>query len=374
MESARYGEADIARALLRSDKSGKLINHVSDSSGNTALHMAAANGHVEVVNLLLHHHHPHRKNDAGNTPLHWASSNGQSEVVQILTTNKELEVDVLEKNEFGRSALTEGFTSQQEAVVKSLLEHDSAAEDKLLSSSNTSGKGEHMHELFEKESPLRVRELAITNADNPFADADRPDQDTTGLSIWAASLVMARWMKTLSWDRKTVVELGAGCGVPGLAVASSVPSPEMVYLTDLNPNAVDNLSHNIELNNLTNASAIRTDWSDKETWPGKKVDFVIGSDLIYQKELIPLLTQVILGMVKPGGTFYYVAPDTGRAGLENFITEMKRMCPMWKEKECPVEYLRNPLADQDDELCYLHFQELSTLNFVLYEFSIEGDD
>jgi hypothetical protein len=38
----------------------------------------------------------------------------------------------------------------------------------------------------------------MKNADNPFADDERPDQDTTGLSIWSASLVCAQWMIDLS--------------------------------------------------------------------------------------------------------------------------------------------------------------------------------
>jgi hypothetical protein len=41
-------------------------------------------------------------------------------------------VDVLQKNSFGRSALTEGFTSQNTNVIQLLLEHDSASEDRLI--------------------------------------------------------------------------------------------------------------------------------------------------------------------------------------------------------------------------------------------------
>jgi ankyrin repeat protein len=213
MESCRYGEVDIVRALLSHFPS--LITCVQADTGNTALHFAAANGHVEVAKLLLKQNHILTKNSEGNTPLHWAAERGQAEIVQILTANANQEIDVLQKNEFGRSALTEGFTSQNEFVVKSLLEHESASEEKLLS---TDGKSvsEVTHEFFEKENPLLVRELAITNADDPFADTDKPDSDTTGLSIWAAALVLARWMRTKSWKDASVLELGAGCGVPGL--------------------------------------------------------------------------------------------------------------------------------------------------------------
>ena len=379
LECARYGEVDAIRALV--NRFPSLIDYVDDKSGNTALHMCAANGHVSVAKLLLSKNHGHKRNSAGNTPLHWAASNGQTAMVQYLTQQGKETIDVLEKNDFGRSALTEGFTSQEEEVVKALLEHDSASEEKLLSTSSSAGKNDVqttdvptsiVHNLFDKERPLKIRELAMANADNPFADVDRPDQDTTGFSIWSASLVLAQWVKTQArWADASVLELGAGCGVPGLAVAMANPPPKHVYLTDLNPQTVDNLKHNVELNNLGHASsAIRIDWEDKSTWPKESLDYVIGSDLIYQSSLVPLLVDVIIGLLKPGGTFFYVAPDNGRDGLDDFVHEMKRLCPDWKEQVAPKEYHNNPLTNDDDEECFLHFQELSSLTYILHEFPV----
>jgi predicted nicotinamide N-methyase len=368
LESCRYGEVDILRALL--SRFPKLVSSVDHDSGNSGLHMASANGHLRVVKFLVYHQHRFTKNGSGNTPLHWAASNGQAEVVNFFTTNAELhDVDVLEKNQFGRSALTEGFSSEKEGVVEALLEHDSATEEKLLSV-NGNSKSHVVHKLFNKEKPLLVRELAMVNADNPFADADRPDQDTTGLSIWSASLVLARWLNTKSWDNASVVELGAGCGVPGLAVAACQPSPRQVYVTDLNPQTVDNLDHNIKLNEFKDVQALRMDWCDRSTWPKEKLDYVVGSDLIYQKSLVPLLSGVVMELMNPGGTFFYVAPDTGRDGLEEFIKHMKKRCPQWTQQEAPAEYHDNPLTNGDDEECFLHFQELSSLKYILYEFPI----
>jgi predicted nicotinamide N-methyase len=249
------------------------------------------------------------------------------------------------------------------------LEHDSATEEKLLSV-NGSSKSDVVHKLFRKEDPLLIRELAMVNADNPFADSERPDQDTTGLSIWSASLVLARWMNSKSWDDISILELGAGCGVPGLSCATSTPKPRQVYVTDLNPQTVENLEHNIQLNKFENVKAMRMDWCDKSTWPKEKLDCVIGSDLIYQKALVPLLSGVVQDLMNPGGTFFYVAPDTGRDGLDEFIQQMKKTCPGWKEEEAPTEYHCNPLTNEDDEECFLHFQELSSLKYILYEFPI----
>lgn len=390
MESCRYGDVDIVRALAEHFPSAQsaLIEYTHPDNGNTGLHMASANGHTNVVKLLVQHYgHSFVKNSSGNTPLHWAAANGHGPVVEFWTSQTIVEVDVLEKNNFGRSALTEGFSSEKEDVVKALLEHDSSSEEKLLS---TSSKGEngrdqeeldsHIHHFFDKEQPLKIRELAMKNADNPFADTERPDQDTTGLSIWSASLVMARWMqavgKTGYWKDRTVLELGSGCGVPGLMVATcpNASQPRQIYVTDLNPQTVENLQYNVELNEVQDfVQASRMDWDDKSTWPKERVDFVIGSDLIYIKSLVPLLTSVIFGTIKPGGKFLYVCPDTGRDGLDAFVEAMKKKCPGWVEQVAPKEYHANPLTNGDDEECFMHFQELSSLTYMLYEFPIPDE-
>jgi predicted nicotinamide N-methyase len=392
MESCRYGDLDIVRALAENFPSSQpaLLEFVHPDNGNTGLHMASANGHANIVKLLvLKYGHSFTKNSSGNTPLHWAAANGHASVVEFWTSQSIIEVDVLEKNNFGRSALTEGFSSEKEDVVKAILEHDSASEEKLLSTGG-GAKGEigeeeeildsHIHKFFDKEQPLKIRELAMKNADNPFADTERPDQDTTGLSIWSASLVMARWMQAVGmtgyWKDCTVLELGSGCGVPGLMVATSSSSslPRQIYVTDLNPQTVENLQHNVKLNGVQGfVEASVMDWDDKSTWPKERVDFVIGSDLIYIKTLVPLLTSVIFGTVKPGGKFLYVCPDDGRDGLDLFVEAMKKKCPGWVEQIAPKKYHANPLTNEDDEECFLHFQELSSLTYMLYEFPIPDD-
>lgn len=63
--------------------------------------------------LSLHNHQ-------GNTPLHWAALNGHLEVVKILVENK---ADIKALNIVGRSALYEASDNEKESVVDYLLEH-----------------------------------------------------------------------------------------------------------------------------------------------------------------------------------------------------------------------------------------------------------
>lgn len=159
-----------------------------------------------------------------------------------------------------------------------------------------------------------------------------------------------------------------------------------VYLTDLNPTTIDNLKYNIQLNQQhtcpsgtpwterLNAGPIN--WEDSKTWPNEKIDFIIGSDLIYQSSIVPILKQVVLGLCQGEGTFLYVAPDIesdiGRDGLEEFIQSMKATdgIELVSDAMAPKEYHANPLSSQDDDLCFLHFHELSSASYRLYEFKI----
>lgn len=188
---------------------------------------------------------------------------------------------------------------------------------------------------------------------------------------------MARWMASPSMvermEGKAVLELGAGCAIPSLAAAVH-GSPRSVTITDLNPDTMDNIRHNIGLNGHASGAAAVTaatiDWSDESTYPTEKLDYVICSDCIYQKEIVPLLRGVVAGLLDPdGGTFLYVAPEGGRDGLPEFISAMKSEgFDCVAEEVAPGRYGTNPLRSGDEEDCFLHFGELATTTYVLYEF------
>ncbi|WOK96098.1 hypothetical protein Cni_G04803 [Canna indica] len=81
LEAARYDDIeDLVRIL-----SMGISPNSGDSQGRTALHMASANGHLEIVEYLIRNEADvNALNSEKNTPLHWACLNGHIEVVKLL--------------------------------------------------------------------------------------------------------------------------------------------------------------------------------------------------------------------------------------------------------------------------------------------------
>jgi hypothetical protein len=124
IECARYGETADVELFL---KDGIDVN-ITDGAGSTALHKAAANGHVDTVKLLAGHGAKFSTNGSGNTPLHWAALNGQKETVELLLElYDDVIEDVLAKNAFGRSAMTEALNRGHEEIARMILSHKSVA-------------------------------------------------------------------------------------------------------------------------------------------------------------------------------------------------------------------------------------------------------
>mmetsp|Transcript_13389 Transcript_13389/g.22798 ORF Transcript_13389/g.22798 Transcript_13389/m.22798 type:complete len:80 (-) Transcript_13389:361-600(-) len=78
-------------------------------SRNTALHVASANGHLQVVKLLLSQEGRvalDLQNETLNTPLHYAALNGHKEIVKLLVDRK-AKPDL--RNEFDKNAFDEAL-------------------------------------------------------------------------------------------------------------------------------------------------------------------------------------------------------------------------------------------------------------------------
>eukprot|EP00123_Amoebidium_parasiticum_P020567 comp5257_c0_seq1/m.1292 comp5257_c0_seq1/g.1292 ORF comp5257_c0_seq1/g.1292 comp5257_c0_seq1/m.1292 type:complete len:173 (-) comp5257_c0_seq1:49-567(-) len=114
---ARYGEEEEVKAYL--DRG--IPMDCRDGNGNTALHMAAANGHAEVVQLLLTkctRDDVNATNEPKNTPLHWAALNGHRQICELLV---KAGADINVQNGAGHSPLYEALSNNREDVSDYLM-------------------------------------------------------------------------------------------------------------------------------------------------------------------------------------------------------------------------------------------------------------
>eukprot|EP00605_Chrysophyceae_sp_TOSAG23-4_P002250 GSChrysophyteH1.ASY1.ANO1.2494.1 assembled CDS len=412
IECSRYGDVEDLRALL---VDGADVNS-QDESGTTGLHKAAANGEVAAMTILKEFGALHQSNSGGNYPIHWAAQNGQVEAFKFLLEN--YEVDVLLKNGQGRSTLTEAFTNGNETILEVCLSHPSASEEKLIqtaesggsvtlpeessreteSEGNEAGRSElsqydEVHAVThsmilrrdaQDKRSLLVREMPITRADNPFGSDTSPEDDTTGLGLWPSSVLCARWMAQDSvkdlMRGKCIVELGAGCGLPGIA-AAYYGSPATVYITDIHEPALRNSLHNIKeanrgqciLTGVEQPTAVhvrKVSWTDKESFPPEMADVLVGSDLVYDVDILAVLCPAVNAMLKNGGSFLYVAPDDARDGMPAFVQAMKSLgLHCTKIEKCSDDLYENPLSHPSKDDYVLHFYDLGRkLAHTMYTF------
>ncbi|CCI44231.1 unnamed protein product [Albugo candida] len=195
----------------------------------------------------------------------WAVQNKHLAIVKELLQLVP-DLDVLAQNTFGRGCVTEAFQCEDAEILKVLLEHPSASEERLAKGSamekavlnlQPQEEGEIVQETIlefdfagsdaSKLCTLKARELALEWNREAF-QTDASD-DITGVSIWSASVILSRWIvenKAL-FHEKTVLELGAGCGVSGLA-CYLYADPKKIVLSDYFDSTVRNLRYNVDMN------------------------------------------------------------------------------------------------------------------------------
>ncbi|KAL2845352.1 putative methyltransferase-domain-containing protein [Aspergillus pseudodeflectus] len=141
-----------------------------------------------------------------------------------------------------------------------------------------------------------------------------------GGQLWPAGMVLAKYLLRRHQSTlvdKTIVELGAGGGLVGLAIASGCKiGPSPIYITDQSP-MLSLMEANIVLNSLSSTvQAAVLDWG--EPIPNiipKHPDIILAADCVYFEPAFPLLISTLHELLGPDSVCYFCFKKRRRADL-----------------------------------------------------------
>mmetsp|Transcript_32894 Transcript_32894/g.69211 ORF Transcript_32894/g.69211 Transcript_32894/m.69211 type:complete len:484 (-) Transcript_32894:71-1522(-) len=190
-------------------------------------------------------------------------------------------------------------------------------------------------------------------------------QADVGFVMWPSAIVLSRWLVSNPsvLQGKSVLELGAGCGLVGIAAArimtyQQISNNEQLYesskssklkqeviITDVNELVLENIVQNINLNDVASvASVAKLDFYSQtgDNHSGKwiagdsimngspeqdrePVDVILAADIICQAEDAIAAAKTIHDALRPGGVALVVCANAEhRFGVEIFANECEQ--------------------------------------------------
>ncbi|KAI9873775.1 MAG: hypothetical protein M1830_010616 [Pleopsidium flavum] len=152
-----------------------------------------------------------------------------------------------------------------------------------------------------------------------------------GGQLWPAGMVLAKYILRHhrdSFKGKTILELGAGGGLVGLAVALGCTVGRPLYITDQKP-MLALMRQNLALNNLQDTVVAEIlDWGDAvpPTLP-KCPDVILAADCVYFEPAFHLLQVTLFELIGPETVCYFCFKKRRRADLQ-FLKKARKMFEM----------------------------------------------
>lgn len=180
--------------------------------------------------------------------------------------------------------------------------------------------------------------MKVENIDDLLDQVNDPDEIPFWAELWPASIGLATAIlrNPSLWRGKTVLELGSGVGLAG--IAATMAGAEVTQ-SDFLEDAFDFIRVNRWRNGIDQTSLLLADWRHFPERAGT-FDRVIGADILYEKTLHDPLAAVLHRVIRRDG-FVWLA-DPGRVYGRDFV--QKQTDADWKvrQSQINVDYQEKP--------------------------------
>lgn len=154
-----------------------------------------------------------------------------------------------------------------------------------------------------------------------------------GGQLWPAGMVLSKYMLTYQKQQlrgKSIIEIGAGGGLVGLAVALGCelgPTKDKVLITDQEP-MFALMQKNIALNDLAEKIEAQIyDWGTTapkiSSNSSSTSDIVLAADCVYFEPAFPLLLQTLVDLIGSNTICYFCFKKRRKADMR-FIKDMRK--------------------------------------------------
>ena len=140
--------------------------------------------------------------------------------------------------------------------------------------------------------------LLVPSRIEPFVNPqDTVRQFPMWARIWPAAIVLSEYVARLKPDsNRTILEIGGGLGLTSIVAASC---GHRITFSEGNPDARRFARASANLNPGSSFPIINFDWHQPS--PVGRFDLLVGSEVVYREEDIPLLTAMFKNCLAPGG-------------------------------------------------------------------------
>lgn len=186
------------------------------------------------------------------------------------------------------------------------------------------------------DGPVQVTELTFGGRSVRLVRPEEPDRlleaaDVLDLNrqddympywayIWPGAYLLAETVAREAWpEGARVLEIGCGLGLAGLV---ALQAGARVHFTDYDRTPLDFVARSAVANGIASDrfTTARLDWRDL---PEERYPIILGADVLYERRLVPLVSNLIAQMLEPGGFALVAGPY--RVATEDLPTVLGRV-------------------------------------------------